>query len=451
MPSKRSDFSAVLQGDGNYRPGRIKTSELDVDDIESGDPTRLNPRLRQIHKLSNFPTGAGPEDLNAMKQPPFQKTSFYGTLYPNAGETGYDPPRIYRPGKVKQAAGLLGGGLMAPMDQQVGAAPGMAEQYYMGQMGETGDEEGMPLELLSMAGPQVAQGAQMVQMAKRLAQRPNQRLAQRHAAREADRARVVQALAAELEKLRMEKKGYQLQGQTKVQGLPIAIENRKGSVRKGTDSDGHEWRTKMKHPYGYIKGTKGVDGDPVDVYVGPDKEAPNAFVVHQHKDDGTGYDEDKVMLGFKTKAEAKKAYLEHYDDPKFLGPISRVSIERLKELVASKKKLVKISQASYVSLLRELADMEKAAGAITSAQQAGVLPASVATQLKRREQVRALRKAGPGIGGALGAGVGALVGLKRGNILKSTLTGLGTGATLGWIPDMGLSAKEAITRYRRKV
>jgi hypothetical protein len=109
----------------------------------------------------------------------------------------------------------------------------------------------------------------------------------------------------------------------------------------------------MKHPYGYIKGTKGADGEEVDAYVGPKKDAPKAFVVHQHKEDGTGFDEDKVMLGFKSKAEARKAFLAHYDSPKFLGPISAVGIDRLKELVASKKKLVKISK------VRKYDDIEK--------------------------------------------------------------------------------------------
>jgi hypothetical protein len=142
---------------------------------------------------------------------------------------------------------------------------------------------------------------------------------------------------------RMIKKSYKLQGHTEVQGIPVSIENRKGSVRKGTDSDGHEWRTKMKHPYGYITGTKGADDEPVDAYVGPDKDAPNAFVVHQHKDTGKGYDEDKVMLGFKSKGEAQKGFLKHYDDKKFLGPTSTVPVERLKGMVESKKKLVKIS------------------------------------------------------------------------------------------------------------
>jgi superfamily II DNA or RNA helicase len=139
--------------------------------------------------------------------------------------------------------------------------------------------------------------------------------------------------------------GFGLQGSTEVQGIPIAIENRKGSVRKGKDRDGNEWRTKMQHPYGYIVGSKGADGEGVDAYVGPDKAAPKAFVVHQ-KDKETGkYDEDKVMLGFRTKADAKQAFLAHYDSPKFLGPIKTVPIERLRELVESKKRLVKISFA----------------------------------------------------------------------------------------------------------
>lgn len=150
------------------------------------------------------------------------------------------------------------------------------------------------------------------------------------------------------------KQAYKLQGHTDVQGIPIAIENKKGSVRRGTDSKGKKWETKMKAPYGYIKGTKGADGEEVDAFIGPDKGSTDAFVVHQHKPDGTGYDEDKVMLGYPNKAAAKAAYLSHYDDPKFLGPISRVSTERLKDLVESKKKLVKISQVSYRAFLDEV-------------------------------------------------------------------------------------------------
>lgn len=151
------------------------------------------------------------------------------------------------------------------------------------------------------------------------------------------------------------KTAYDLQGQTDFQGLPIAIENKAGTVRSGTDPDGHEWHTKMLLSYGYIKGTKGADGEGVDVYVGPDKDADSAFVVQQ-KDPSTGeYDEDKVMLGLGSKKDAKEAFMAHYDDPDaFLGPIKEVPMDRLKELVASKERLVKISFVMCESFADEL-------------------------------------------------------------------------------------------------
>lgn len=142
------------------------------------------------------------------------------------------------------------------------------------------------------------------------------------------------------------KVAFKLQGEMKHQDFDIAIENRKGSVRSGTTDDGKKWRTEMKHPYGYIRGTHGADGEEVDCYVGPKKDATHAHVVHQHKPDGTGYDEDKVMLGFDSKAEARKAYLAHYDDPKFLGPMKAVPMEKLKALFESGKKLEKISASA---------------------------------------------------------------------------------------------------------
>lgn len=155
---------------------------------------------------------------------------------------------------------------------------------------------------------------------------------------------------------------HKLQGHLVHQGIPVAIENRKGSVRSGVDKDGKPWRTVMKHPYGYIQGSKGADGEEVDCYVGPTKDALNAHVVHQHKVDGTGYDEDKVMLGFRSPEAARKGYLAHYNNPKFLGPMKTVPIERLKELLASKKKLVKISSVMQSSFLDELAHIQAGSG-----------------------------------------------------------------------------------------
>lgn len=118
------------------------------------------------------------------------------------------------------------------------------------------------------------------------------------------------------------------------QGLLISIENRKGSVRSGVDPNGHEWRTKMHCDYGYIRGSLGVDGDQVDCYVGPDKDADTAYVVHQRKaGKWTEFDEDKVMLGFTSEDAAKSAYLKQYDDPRFLGPITAMPMDEFKRKV----------------------------------------------------------------------------------------------------------------------
>src|ERR1017187_5013066 len=74
-------------------------------------------------------------------------------------------------------------------------------------------------------------------------------------------------------------------------GLTISIENEPGSIRKGKG-----WQTKMLFPYGYINSTLGVDGDAIDVYIGPDESADMVYVVHQRKyGDWAHYDEDKAM------------------------------------------------------------------------------------------------------------------------------------------------------------
>lgn len=135
-------------------------------------------------------------------------------------------------------------------------------------------------------------------------------------------------------------KAYKLQGRTIFQGLPVSIENRKGSVRHWKDKDSKtEGKTKMHHAYGYVRGTKGVDGDEVDVYIGPHKEADKVFVVHQMKlPDFKEFDEDKCMLGFKTAKEAKAAYLKQYDNPKFFGSMTIMSMDEFKDKIKATKK-----------------------------------------------------------------------------------------------------------------
>ena len=45
-----------------------------------------------------------------------------------------------------------------------------------------------------------------------------------------------------------------------VQGLPITIENAKGSIRRGKDKDGETWETVLPAHYGYIKRSEGRTG-----------------------------------------------------------------------------------------------------------------------------------------------------------------------------------------------
>jgi hypothetical protein len=110
------------------------------------------------------------------------------------------------------------------------------------------------------------------------------------------------------------------------QGIPVDVENRKGSVRSGKDADGHAWRVRMGSHYGEIRSTEcagavGSDDDNLDVYVGDAADSPLVVVIHQHvpRADGTpgAYDEDKVMLGFNTVDEAVAAYVVQYDRPGF--------------------------------------------------------------------------------------------------------------------------------------
>lgn len=110
--------------------------------------------------------------------------------------------------------------------------------------------------------------------------------------------------------------GNYKKGHITIGEFDITIENPAGSVRKGMDADGKEWSTTMANTYGYIKGTEGVDGDHIDVFLHSDMDqwdGRKAFVVDQTNTDGS-FDEHKVMLGFNDKDEAMSAYLANYDE-----------------------------------------------------------------------------------------------------------------------------------------
>lgn len=155
-------------------------------------------------------------------------------------------------------------------------------------------------------------------------------------------------------------KARKLQGRTEFQGLPVSIENRRGSVREGTNADGEDWRTKMTHPYGYIRGTEGTDGDQVDVFLGPDREATTVFVAHTQNPDTGEYDEDKVMLGFPDEQAARTALLENYDRPGFLQGIESMGMDEFMDRLRSQKgEKVEKDWASPHPITPELQEMVK--------------------------------------------------------------------------------------------
>jgi len=127
----------------------------------------------------------------------------------------------------------------------------------------------------------------------------------------------------------------------RIDGYNISIENPKGSVRRGVGADGKPWETLMHNDYGYIRGTEGVDGDHIDVFLSDTPEQGDVFVVDQINADGS-FDEHKVMYGFPTEEAAREAYLSNYDEGwAGLGAITHVSKEEFRKWVESSRRKTK--------------------------------------------------------------------------------------------------------------
>ncbi|WP_020396485.1 PLxRFG domain-containing protein [Thiolinea disciformis] len=131
--------------------------------------------------------------------------------------------------------------------------------------------------------------------------------------------------------------GNYKKGMVRLHGLPIAIEIPKGAERKGVDKEGKAWAQKMFAHYGYVRGSSGVDGDQVDVFLGDDAANPNlpVFVVDQIKPDGS-FDEHKVMMGYPSLEAAKQGYLANYKSGwNGLGDVTPISLEDFKKIIKS--------------------------------------------------------------------------------------------------------------------
>lgn len=157
--------------------------------------------------------------------------------------------------------------------------------------------------------------------------------------------------------------GNYKKGHVQVGTFDITIENPKGSVRRGKDANGKEWESKMNNTYGYFRGTEGVDGDHIDVFLSNDIDGwdgRKVFVVDQYNPDGS-FDEHKVMLGFNDVDDAKSDYLANYEKGWENGrriDVSAVNLEDFEKWIASSKRKTK-PFSEYKNVKSESAETPK--------------------------------------------------------------------------------------------
>lgn len=135
--------------------------------------------------------------------------------------------------------------------------------------------------------------------------------------------------------------GNYKKGHVCIDGYDITIEQPKGSVRRGTDADGKQWEQTMNNTYGYIRGTEGVDGDHIDIFLSDNPTEGNVYVVDQVNPDGS-FDEHKVMYGFNSAEDARAAYLSNYEEGwQGLSTITEVSKDEFKKWLNSSRRKTK--------------------------------------------------------------------------------------------------------------
>lgn len=155
--------------------------------------------------------------------------------------------------------------------------------------------------------------------------------------------------------------GNYKKGHIKFGGYDYTIENPKGSTRSGKDADGKEWKVTMHDTYGYIRGKFGKDGDHLDMFINDKEDLDNwngdVFVVDQVNPDGS-FDEHKVMYGYDSMDDAKKAYLANYSKGwKGIGNITGASKDEFdKWLDTSNRKLKPF--ADYAKVKFSLKDIK---------------------------------------------------------------------------------------------
>jgi len=126
------------------------------------------------------------------------------------------------------------------------------------------------------------------------------------------------------------KNGDYPKGKIVLKGIPITIENPKGSIRSGYSPEGVFWKSILNYTYGFIDDSMGSDGDEIDIFLGPiagSKEDFLVYIISQVHPKTKLFDEYKVMFGFSNAREAREAYFSCYEEGwKGFGSISQISL-----------------------------------------------------------------------------------------------------------------------------
>lgn len=117
---------------------------------------------------------------------------------------------------------------------------------------------------------------------------------------------------------------------TEIGGLQIVIEQRAGSIRRGEG-----WAVVMPADYGYIRRVPSAEGESewLDCFVGPVRSSRDVWIIDGMKpeSEGGGFDEHKIMLGFRNSREALAAFNKAYNDggARRVGAVTHLSMDSL--------------------------------------------------------------------------------------------------------------------------
>lgn len=129
----------------------------------------------------------------------------------------------------------------------------------------------------------------------------------------------------------MKEAGNYKKAHVSIQGIDVAIENPKGSVRSGTDDNGL-WSVAMPDHYGYIKRTEGADGDALDTFIGKNPESNKVFVVDQVNPDTGKFEQHKAIIGFDNAQDAMSSYQSAFTDKgkERMGAVAEMNVDQFK-------------------------------------------------------------------------------------------------------------------------